>query len=80
MAVISQLVKLNPDVGDIHNVQTGPEGHPASYEIGRGYSQVLMWLKHGIDHPPLLVLRLTKEQRSTYTVPLGIHGLFWGKL
>jgi hypothetical protein len=34
----------------------------------------------GVNYPPHLALRLKKEKNYTCTVPLGLHGLYQGKL
>jgi len=42
-------------------VQTGFEGHPASYKMGTGYSPGVRRPGCGVDHPPHLAPRLKKE-------------------
>jgi len=61
-------------------VQTGPGAHPASYTMGSGSFTGAKQPGRDAYHPPHLAPRLKKERSYTATLPLGLHGLFYGKL
>jgi len=61
-------------------IHTGPGADPASYTMG---TRSFLGVKRpgcGVDHTPHLVLRLKEEYSFASAPPLGLRGLFWGKL
>jgi hypothetical protein len=57
-------------------VQTGPEGHPASYPIGSGSFSEVNRPGCGVYQPPHIAPRSKKEYSYNSTPPVGLRGLF----
>ena len=57
-------------------VQTGPVAQPASYTMGTGSFPEVKRPGRGVEHPPHLAPRLSKEYRCISTPLLGLRGLF----
>jgi hypothetical protein len=60
--------------------QTDPGAYPASYAMGTGSFTGAKRPGHVVGHPPHIALRLKNEYSYTSTPPLGLRGLYYGKI
>ena len=59
----------------LHNVQTGPEAHPASYAMGTGFFPGARRLESKVHHSPPYNAEIKNEWSHISTLPTCLHGM-----